>query len=579
VPDNKPIDPIVNTPSTTFPTNPPKKNPKFVFVTGGVISGLGKGISTASTSLLVKDLGFKVSVIKVDMYLNIDAGTINPLEHGEVFVTQDGIETDQDLGNYERYLDQELSRLNYMTMGQVYFDVITKERHFGYAGEDVEGHIHIPEEIIRRLYEVAEKDDADIVFVEVGGTVGEYQNVMFFETIRRMKQSNPTDVSIIHLVYILKPPFLGELKSKPAQSSIYELYKLGLQPDFVICRAEVEVDEEKRGRIASNTGIRADHIIAAPDVDTVYRIPLLFRQQGLDTKLLDILGLAPKKKPSLAWANFVRSLDALKGKVKIAITGKYFNFGESVLEDAYICVIEAVKHAAWRHGTEVEIQWFDVERFENPKERKKIEKELEEFDGIIVPQGWGSRGVEGKILAVEYARTRKVPYLGLCFGMQMGVIEFSRNVLGLEGANSTEANPDTKYPVVHIMPEQEKYLKEKEYGGTIRLGNWPCKLREGSILEEIYRKYTPDYVDVDGIVQERHRHRYEVNEEFKAKLEEAGLIISGTSPDGKLAEAIELPKDIHPFFVASQFHPEYKSRPLKPHPMFMGFIAAAISEK
>ena len=553
----------------------PSKNiyPKFVFVTGGVISGLGKGIGTASMAMLVKDLGFKVSALKVDMYLNIDAGTINPLEHGEVFVTRDGVETDQDLGNYERFLDRELSKVNYMTMGQIYYDVITKERQFKYEGEDVEGHIHIPQEIIRRIKQAAKKDEAEIMFIEVGGTVGEYQNVMFFEAIRRMKQTSPENVALIHLVYLLRPSFLGELKSKPAQTSVYELYKLGLQPDFIVCRAEVEIDKKKKSRVAYNTGVKEDHIISAPDVDTIYEVPLHFKKQGFDKKLINVLGLKSKKNSSTEWLNFIKSIKNSKDDVKIAIIGKYFNFGKSVLEDTYICVIEAIKHAAWKNGVNPQIQWFDVERFEDPKEKRKIEKELEDYNGIIVPQGWGSRGVNGKILAVKYAREKKIPYLGLCFGMQMAVIEYARNVLGLKDANTYEANPNTSHPVIHIMPEQKEYLEKNQYGGTIRLGNWPCKLKKGSVLESAYKTHTPKYSKND-IVQERHRHRYEVNNEYKEMLAKAGMVISGTSPNGKLAEAVELPKDIHPFFVGTQFHPEYKSHPLKPHPIFIAFIEA-----
>ncbi len=564
-----------------MPTREPKpnKNLKYVFVTGGVISGLGKGISTASIAQILKSYGYKVSAIKVDMYLNIDAGTINPLEHGEVFVTSDGMETDQDLGNYERFLNQNMLKHNYMTMGQIYYNVITRERQLKYGGEDVEGHVHIPQEVIRRINETAVKDDAEIIMIEVGGTVGEYQNIMFFEAIRRLKQQNP-NVFIVHLVYLLKPVFLGELKSKPAQASIYELYKLGLQPNFVICRSHEPIDKKKRSLISFNAGIPVEHIISAPDVDTIYKIPLLFKQQHLGMKLLKEMDLKPKKKPNTEWEKFVASTSRTNGGVKVAIVGKYFNIGQaSVLQDAYVCVIEAIKHAAWRLGNTPTIQWFDVERFEKPEERKKIEQELKEFDGIIVPQGWGSRGVEGKIRAVQFARENKIPYLGLCFGMQMAVIEYARNVLGLKNANSTEANPKTKDPVIYIMPDQAKHMKNDEYGGTIRLGAWPCKLASGSLLEELYKKHYKTEKRRGGIVQERHRHRYEVNNQYKKQLEKAGLIISGTSPDGKLAEAIELSRDVHPFFVGTQYHPEYISRPLEPHPLFIGFIEACYNNK
>lgn len=555
-----------------------KKLPKYVFVTGGVISGLGKGICTASTALLLKELGYKVTSLKVDMYLNIDAGTINPMEHGEVFVTEDGVETDQDLGNYERFLDLNFQRHNYMTMGQVYYDVITKERRLGYDGQDVEGHIHIPEEIIKRIKETAERDNAEIMFIEVGGTVGEYQNMIFFETIRRFKQQYPKNIFLIHLVYLPKPGFLGEIKSKPAQTSIYELYKLGLQPNFVICRSENAIDKNKKHTIAFNTGVKEEDVISAPDVPSVYEIPLVLKKQMMGRKLLKEMGLKPKIKPNKDWDKLIENIKSAKSEVKIAIVGKYFNFGESVLKDAYLCVIEAVKHASWNLDLKPSILWFDVERFEKESERKKIEKELSEVDGIIVPQGWGKRGVEGKIKVVQFARERKIPYLGLCFGMQMAVIEFARNILGFKNANSEEVNPKTKYPVIHIMKHQKKLLKEKRYGGTIRLGAYPCKLNKESILYKAYKNNSPKRiteVNNESIVQERHRHRYEFNNKYKKEMEKAGLIISGTSPDGSLVESVELSKDVHPFFVGTQFHPEYKSRPLNPHPIFVEFIKAS----
>jgi CTP synthase len=553
---------------------PTKKNEtKYIFVTGGVISGLGKGINTASMALLLKGAGFSVSVIKADMYLNVDAGTMNPLEHGEVYVTDDGLETDQDLGHYERFLNQDLGRHNYMTMGQVYWEVINRERSLEYGGKCVQGHIHIPAEIIKKIKTVGKKDNADIVFVEVGRTVGEYQNMMFFEAMRRMKQKDPENVFLIHLVYLLVPSFLGEMKSKPAQSSIYDLYKLGLQPDFVICRSAVPIDTKRKRTIAFNTGIKEDHIISAHDVDTIYKVPVLLKKQHLEDKLLDHIGLKKKKEDLVEWRALINKAEKAKKKVRVAIAGKYFTSGDFALEDSYVCVIEAIKHAAWNLGFDPEIHWFDVERFEDPKEKKKIESEILEFDGLIVPQGWGSRGVEGKLKAVEFARKNNIPYLGLCFGMQMGVIEFTRNVLGHKDANSEEVNPDTSCPVIHVMPEQKELLEKGQFGGTIRLGSWPCKLKKGSILEALYKKHAPKTIK-NNVVHERHRHRYEVNNSYKKELEKNGLVLSGTSPDGKLTEAIELPQDVHPFFVATQYHPEYKSRPLAPHPVFLGFIEA-----
>ncbi|EKD99732.1 MAG: hypothetical protein ACD_22C00186G0001 [uncultured bacterium] len=583
-----------------------QKSQKFIFISGGVISGLGKGIVTSSVAMLLKAAGKKVSVLKADMYLNLDAGTMNPLEHGEVFVTEDGMETDQDLGHYERFLNQNLSKHNYFTMGQVYYDVIGRERSLEFAGKCVEGNIHIPQEIISKIKAAAKKDDADIFLVEVGGTVGEYQNVMFFEAIRRMKQSDPDNVFLIHLVYLMVPSFLGEMKSKPAQASIYDLYKLGLQPNFVICRSEVALDDKRKKTISFNTGVREDHIVAAPDVDSIYKIPLVLKEQGMDKLLLDDMGLRAKKGGLSNWSLLVKTIEKLEtggkvggtaklGKVgrevKIAIAGKYFTSGKFCLEDSYVCVIEAIKHACWGLGYKPSIKWFDVEKFEGATDSTLV-KELGDYDGIIVPQGWGSRGVEGKLRVVQWAREHKVPYLGLCFGMQMAAIEYARNVLGLKGANSEESDAKTKYPVIHVMPNQKEYLEKKKYGGTIRLGAWPCVLTSGSVLAECYNDAVTkgifdgklklaSHVFEDGgknVVAERHRHRYEFNNEYRKKFEQAGFVISGTSPDGLLVEAIELPKSVHPFFVGTQFHPEYKSRPLDPHPIFMGFIQSCCSK-
>lgn len=552
--------------------HPKELDTKIIFVTGGVISGLGKGITTASLSLLLKSAGYRVSVLKADMYLNVDAGTMNPLEHGEVFVTEDGLETDQDMGHYERFLNRSLSGHNYMTMGQVYYNVLNRERSLGYGGKCVEGHVHIPEEITRMIMEVADKDDTDILLVEVGGTVGEYQNVMFYETIRRLKQKFPDQTYLIHLVYLPKPEFLGEMKSKPAQTSIYELYKLGLQPDFVVTRSNAPIDDKRKNTIAFNTGVKKEHIIAAPDVDTIYEVPLILEEQTMLKKLLNLMNLEFKGDGEISkWEKMLEKAKNAKEKVKIAIVGKYFTSGDFSLEDSYVCVIEAIKHAAWAEDLRPEIVWFNSEEMENPEKEEDLKEELKSFDGIIVPQGWGSRGVEGKIKTVQFARENKIPYLGLCFGMQMAVIEFARNVLNLNDANSEEVNPETPHPVIHIMPDQKEYLEANNYGGTIRLGAWPCKLAKDSLLAEAYNKYS----EKDKIVQERHRHRYEVNDDYKGKLEDAGMILSGSSPDGKLTEAIELPKEIHPFFVGTQFHPEYKSRPLSPHPIFRTFIKAA----
>lgn len=554
---------------------------KYIFVSGGVISGLGKGVTTASLSLLFKSCGYKTAPLKADMYLNLDAGTMNPLEHGEVFVTDDGVETDEDLGHYERFMNQTLSgRKNYLTMGQIYNDVIRRERSLGYGGKCVEGHIHVPEEIIKRVRALGENHE--VVIVEVGGTVGEYQNVMFYEAIRRLLHQEPENATLVHVVYLPVPGFLGEMKSKPAQASIYELYKLGIHPDFVVCRSEMGIDDKRKKTMAFNTGVKEENIISAPDLDSVYKVPLILRDQGLHVKLQKRLGLEARPLKFKLWEELTERISSStkEGKeVKVAIAGKYFASGEYVLEDSYICVVEAVKHACWSLGFKPLIQWFNIEDFEDEAKRTRLERLIKsEYHGVIIPQGWGSRGVEGKIKAVEHVRREKIPLLGLCFGMQMAVIEYARNVLGLSRANTLEADPNTPDPVIHVMPEQEKYLKEKNYGGTIRLGSWPCRVSKGSLIEQCYTRYSPEQL-IGDIVYERHRHRYEVNNDYKEKLSKAGLVFSGTSPDGKLAESIELPRSVHPFFVGTQFHPEYKSRPLSPHPLFCGFVEACSSRR
>lgn len=550
------------------------KDTKYLFVTGGVISGLGKGVTAASMGLILKSAGFKISVIKADMYLNLDAGTMNPLEHGEVFVTDDGLETDQDLGHYERFLNQDFKRENYFTMGQIYANVLAKDRRLEYKGKCVEGHIHIPEEIMSRIQKTAEIDNPDVLIIEVGGTVGEYQNVLFFEAIRRLKQKYPHQAFLAHVVYLPTPSFLGEMKSKPAQESIYDLYRLGLYPDFVVCRSEKPIDDKRRSTIAFNTGVNVENIIANPDVDTIYRLPLILEEQHVGEKLIKVMNLEDKHVDLKEWKKLIANIDTAKDEVKIAIAGKYFTSGNFALEDAYVCVIEAIKHACWKLNKKPVIKWFDVERFEKPEELEGIKKEISECDGLIVPQGWGSRAVEGKIKAVEFAREKKMPYLGLCFGMQMAVIESARHLCGLKDANSTEVNPDTTNPVVHIMPNQREYLKKKEYGGTIRLGSWPCKLAKGTQMYDAYEKYG-GFAGEEGLINERHRHRYEVNNEYRDQLSAKGMNFAGLSPDGELVEAIELDKKQHPFFLATQFHPEYKSRPLSPHPLFIAFIKAS----
>lgn len=539
---------------------------KYIFVSGGVISGVGKGITVSSISLLLKSAGFKVAPIKCDPYLNLDAGTMNPVIHGEVFVTSDGMETDQDVGHYERFIGEDLTRLNYMTLGQVYNAVIKRERSLEYGGECVEVVPHVPREIIHRVKELGRKQKADFVIVEIGGTSGEFQNMMFLEAAREMKYRNPADVLNIHVAYLPSPPSLGELKSKPVQTSVHLLNDVGIQPDIIIGRAERNIDHIRKEKISIFCGMDIEDVFSNPDVKNIYEVPVILEEQGLTERILNKLKVKKEKKDLADWKKFLAKVKEAKKTVKIGLVGKYFVSGEYSLEDSYICVLEAIKHACFNLGVRPEISWVDAEEIE-----KKGNTALEKFDGIIVPQGWGSRGVEGKILSVQYAREKKAPYLGLCFGMQMAVIEFARHVLGLKNANSTEVNPKTPDPVIHIMPNQEEYLKKKQYGGTIRLGDWPCKISPGTKLSNIYTLSPKPYT----LISERHRHRYEFNNKYRASFEKSGMILSGNSPDGKLVEAIEVPD--HPFFVGTQFHPEFKSRPLSPHPIFSSFIEACLS--
>ncbi len=561
---------------------------KYIIVSGGVVSGLGKGITSASLAFLLKSRGFVVTLVKCDMYLNIDAGTIRPQEHGEVFVTHDGIETDEDLGHYERFIHENLRRQNYITTGQIYQEVIRRERAFEYEGEDVEAIPHITDEIVRRIRLAGTTHKADIVIVELGGTVGEYQNGIFYEATRILRLKHPKDLIHVHVTYLPYLEHLGELKSKPAQTSVKILNGLGIQPEIIIARSEKKIDKKRLERLALFCNIRPEHIFMNPNVDTIYKVPLIFHAQNhhLASSCLQLLSLKNGKHKNMkAWKELaVRATKVWSKTVRIAMVGKYFVTGEYELLDSYVSVIEAVKHAAWKTGVNVEFSWIDSERIE--KEGTKV---LKGHDGIVVPQGWGSRGTEGKIQAITYAREKKVPYLGLCFGMQMATIEYARNVLHLQKANTTEADPNTPHPVIHVMPHQKEYLEKKQYGGTIRLGAWPCIVKPGSTLEKAYLEHgkvknapwhQPNPVSDSSIqkkqsvVYERHRHRYEFNNEYKEQFEKSGFIFSGTSPDGQLVEAIELKK--HPFFVGTQFHPEYISRPLTPHPLFVSFLKALL---
>ncbi len=563
---------------------------KYIIVSGGVLSGLGKGITAASIGLLLRSRGVKVTLMKCDMYLNIDAGTMNPMEHGEVFVTHDGLETDQDLGHYERFTNLTLNSSNYVTNGKIYKLVLDKERALEYGGNCVEPYHQIPPEIIKLWLQAGQTNKADVVIIELGGTVGEYEGLLFFEAFRRLKLEHPKDVCLVHVGYLPAPTSIGELKSKPIQQSIIALNSLGVMPDFVIGRASKDVDNKRKEKIAMMSGLPIENIISNPDLPSVYLVPDKLEAEKLPSKIIKRLSLKAKRLDLNRWHTLIKSVEKATNPVKIGIVGKYQNTGDYILEDSYVSVVEALKHAGYTLGVKPVISWVNSQGLET-KNNKEITEILERFDGIIVPQGWGKRGVEGKLIAVKFARENNIPYLGLCFGMQMASIEFARNVLRLRNANTTEADPDTKYPVIHIMTDQQKYLKMCQYGGTIRLGAWPCIIKKGTILENSYKKFG----NVSGaawniarcendkitgskhmIIYERHRHRYEFNNRFKEAFEKHGFVISGTSPDGKLVEAIELKN--HKFFVGTQFHPEYISRPLTPHPLFISFLTTCLSK-
>jgi len=544
--------------------------PKYIFVIGGVLSGVGKGTATASIGHILKSYGYRVTAIKIDPYINVDAGTMNPTEHGEVFVTEDGDETDQDIGTYERFLDENIYSDNYMTTGRVYETVINRERRLEYGGKCVEVVPHIPEEVIRRIKKAGQKIKADFVLIEIGGTIGEYQNTLFLEAARMMHLENPKSVLFILVSYLPVPEKLGEMKTKPTQQAARLLNETGIQPDLILCRAHFPLDQPRKRKISIFCNISEEDVISAPDVESIYEIPLNFEKENLGKKILKKFNLKPKKKNLKDWKKLVKIIKTAKKEVKIGIVGKYFATGEFTLFDSYLSVIEAIKHAAWSFGRKPRIFWIESERYEkNPG----LLKELKNFDGVIVPGGFGSRGTEGKIRTISYLRKNKIPFLGLCFGLQLAVIEYARNVAKLKKANSTEIDPKTPYPVIDLMPEQLKNIQKAHYGGSMRLGAYPCLIKEKTIA---YRAYFDNKKIKKPIVLERHRHRYEINNQFKGILEKRGLIFSGINPESNLAEIIELKN--HPFFVATQFHPEFKSRPLHPHPLFKEFIKAAIKK-
>lgn len=548
-----------------------KRKRKYIFVSGGVISGIGKGITVASIALLLKQAGYNISPIKFENYLNLDAGTINPIEHGDPFLCEDGTEGDMDVGTYEKFLDRDMGKDNFVTIGRIYQTVIDRERQFLYNGEDVEAIPHITDEIIKRINDLAVKDNSDIVIIELGGTAGEYQNILYYEASRILHLRRPGDVIHVHVSYVPVPSHLGEPKTKPTQLSVRTLNSMGIQPDFVVARSKVDIDARRRERFALFCNMKPEDVISSPDVQSVYEIPIVLDSQKLAQKILAKLGLQVRKPRLNEWKKVLSRLRASRRKeLTITIVGKYFATGEYHLRDSYAALFDAIDHASWEVGIKVNTVWIDAERVE-----QEGEEVIGHPDGIIVPIGWGERGAEGMITAASYARRKKIPYLGLCYGMQLATIAFARDVLHWADANTTENDSATAHPVIHLMPAQEEFMKRRAYGGTMRLGGWQAMVKPGTIAYTAYDHYSGFIDDKKGLTSERHRHRYEFNDKFVGDFEKKGFVISARSLQENLTEIIELPQTVHPFYLGTQGHPEYKSRPNKPHALFVAFLKVA----
>jgi len=545
-----------------------KNGHKYIFVLGGVMSGVGKGIASASIGKILSARGLSVNLVKIDPYLNVDAGTMNPTEHGEVFVLDSGLETDQDMGNYERFLNRDLGPEDYMTSGMIYKEVIDRERNLDYGGKCVEAVPHVRDAVVERLKRSARMAKSDVTVVEIGGTLGDFSNALFIDAARVIHLQNPADCLFVMVSYMPVPGTIGEMKTKPTQNAVRQLNGYGVQPDFLIARAPTPLDDKRKEKLSIQVNVPADHIISAPDVDSIYDVPLNFERDNLSDILLKALGKKGKQASDMnEWKNFAAHAHNGREKVKIGIVGKYFDTGDFVLSDAYLSVIEAIKFSAFELGVKPEIHWLNAKDYQ--KDPAKV-KELAQYQGILVPGGFGESGIEGKINTIRFARENKIPYFGLCYGMQLLTVEYARHVAGLTDAHTTEIDAKTKHPIIMILPDQAEKLKKKDYGGSMRLGAYPCELKSGSVAQRAYKKEE---------ISERHRHRYEVNPEYVAELTKAGLVFSGTSPDGKLMEIAELPKEKHPFFLGTQFHPELKARPIDPHPLFTAFVKAALERK
>ena len=531
------------------------------------MSGVGKGVTSSSIALLLSARGLNVTAMKIDPYINVDAGTMNPTEHGEVFVLKDGLETDQDMGNYERFLNKDLPAINYMTTGSVYLSVIQKERNLEYKGKNVEVVPDIPLEVISRIKKAQKAAKADVVLIEIGGTVGEYQNVLFLEAVRMMKTENPHNVAVVMVSYLPVPGSIGEMKTKPTQTAVRTLNSAGVFADLIIARSSVPVDQKRKDKIATFCNVRAENVISAPDVSSIYDIPLNYETDQLSLRLCQQLGI-PSRKPAdlAAWKKFVvRSKNGVD-TVKIAVVGKYFSSGDFVLSDVYLSVLEAIKYSAYSLNLKPEITYLSSQDF---SDKDKL-KELKKYDGVLVPGGFGSTGIEGKLNVIEYVRKQKVPYFGICYGMQLAVLEYAKNVLKLKSVSTEEIDPKAEHLVVGIMDEQREKIAKKDMGGTMRLGEYEAVLKKSSLAAKAYKSTS---------IVERHRHRYEINPKYIEQIEKAGLIFSGKSPNGQLMEIVELPPLVHPFFLGVQFHPELIARPLAPHPLFTAFVRASYESK
>jgi CTP synthase len=558
-----------------------QKTPKYIFVVGGVMSGVGKGVAASSIGTILQARGLTVTALKIDPYINIDAGTMNPTEHGEVFVLNDGDETDQDMGNYERFLNTSFTSDNYMTTGRVYKTVIEKERNLEYGGRNVEVIPDIPNEVIRRIENATQKANADVTIIEIGGTLGEYQNLIFLEAARVLKYRSPGDVLVVMVSYLPVPGHIGEMKTKPTQYASSTLNNAGLQANIIIARGKVPLDQKRKEKIATFCNIHPDHVISAPDVSSIYDVPLNFEKDNLGDIICSSLNMGNVCRPSdlSAWKKFVTKSKKTTKTVSIAVVGKYFSSGEFVLSDVYLSILEALKFSGYDLGAKVSIDYLSAMSFE--KDPKSVSS-LKKYDGILIPGGFGKRGVEGKINVIEYARKNKIPYFGICYGMQLMVIEYARHVAKLSGATTREIEPHAKHCVIDIMDDQKSLVAGSQYGGTMRLGKYDLLLHGGTLAHTVYADYFKKKDNLtkkirDNIITtERHRHRYEVSSEYIKPLQESGLVFSGTSPDGRLMEIAELPASQHPFFVGVQFHPEFSARPLLPHPLFSAFIKASL---